>query len=139
MSASQRAISTPGPSGGVAVFLGAVRLAIAGVVAGTGFVGLRAGLACHYDWAVIGASILLLAWGAGWLLSAGALAMRAAAGRLRRTADLVHAVGLAAAALLFAGHSLTEQWWPFGWWPLVVGIVLAGVAIVHARDFARAA
>jgi hypothetical protein len=47
-------------------------------------------------------------------------------------------MGLAAAALLFAGQSLTEQWWPFGWWPLVAGALFAAVAVVSARDFARA-
>jgi hypothetical protein len=137
MNASQSAPSGAEPSGGVAVFVGGVRLLIALAVAFTALVGLQSGLACQYDWSVIGASILMLAWAARWLLSAAPLVLRTAAGRLRRTANLVHAVGLAAAALLFAGHSLTEPLWPFGWWPLAVGVLLAAVTVVYARDFAR--
>jgi len=139
MSAPRSADAGSEPGGGLALFLGAMRLAIGVAVAFTGVVGLQSGLACHYDWAVIGASILMLAWSARWFLSAAAQMMRAAAAQLRRTADLVHAVGLVAAALLFAGQTFTEQWWPFGWWPLAVGVLLGLVAVVYARDFAHAA
>jgi hypothetical protein len=139
MSAPRGANAGSEPGGGLVLFLGAMRLAIGVAVAFTGVVGLQSGLACHYDWAVIGASILMLAWSARWFLSAAAEVMRAAAARLRRTADLVHTVGLVAAALLFAGQTFTEQWWPFGWWPLAVGVLLGVVAVVYVRDFARAA
>ena len=119
--------------------LAGVRAVVAVAVAVMGLIGLQSGLACRYDWSVVGASVLMLAWAARWVLSAAALLLESAAGRLRRTSDLVHATGLAAAALLFVGHSLTEPWWPFGWWPLLVGVLLVGIAVVHVRDFARTA
>ena len=120
------------------VAVAGLRAAIALALIVTGAVGLQSGLTCQYDWAVIGAAILMLAWAARWLLSAASLGLSIPAARVSRPRELLYTIGLAAAALLFAGQSLSESWWPFGWWPLVVGVLLASVAVVCARDFARA-
>jgi hypothetical protein len=119
------------------IALAGLRVAMAFVLTITGAIGLQSGIACQYDWATIGASILMFTWGVRWLLSAATLLMSAAAAQMSRAGDLLYAVGLAAAALLFAGQSLSEPWWPFGWWPLVVGVLFAAVAVVFARDFAH--
>src|SRR5262245_32846093 len=118
----------------MSVILAGARGLAGGAVAVMGLIGLQSGLACRYDWSVVGASFLVLAWAARWLLGAMTVMRQSAADRLRRAGDLTHAVGLATAALLFAGHSLTEPWWPFGWWPLVVSLLCAAVAVVCARD-----
>jgi len=111
-------------------------LAIALGLAGT--VGFQSGLACHYDWAAIGGSMLMFAWAVRWLLSAATLLASAAAVPLQRVRELIYVIGLIAAALLFAGQSLSDPWWPFGWWPLVVSVLLGAAAVVSVRDFARA-
>ena len=120
------------------VAVAALRVGLALALAVTGAIGLQWGLACQYDWAAIGASLLIFVWAGRWLLSAASLLMSSTAARLGRAADLVYGIGLAVAALLFAGQSLSEPWWPFGWWPLVVGVLLAAAAVVCASDFAGA-
>jgi len=67
MSAPRSANAGSEHGGGLALFLGAMRLAIGVAVAFTGVVGLQSGLACHYDWAVIGASISILPKWLRWL------------------------------------------------------------------------
>lgn len=118
--------------------LAAVKILVGLAVAATSVIALQAGLACRYDWSAIGASVLMLAWAVRWVLG-GLIHLVTAGDRLRRTRELAHAVGLATAALLFASQSFVDAWWPFGWWPLAVGVLLAMVAVVCARSVAPAA
>jgi hypothetical protein len=116
------------------MFVALLRMAIAVPLAAAAAIGLASGIDCRYDWAASGASILMLAWAVRWVLGAAAPFRRSAAVLLATLGAAAQAAGFASAGAFFVLQSQSEQWWPFGWWPLVVGLLFVVVAAAYARD-----
>jgi hypothetical protein len=93
------------------------RVLLAVVFAAAGAIGVQEGIACRYDWPLLGASALMFAWSARWLLQS------------RR----VLPVGFALAAIAFAA----DYHRPMGWWAVVVAILFFAAAAIEVRQTSR--
>ena len=121
-------------SPGIAVAASIPRLVFAGAYAIGGAVGLQYGLACRYEWAILGAAILMLAWAFRWIVSVAALI----SGRFGRLIPAVQAGGFVGAAILFAmEYRKVQGSLQFSWWPLVVSVLFFIVAGVYLLQTVR--